>query len=440
MTPYPGLDRPTATRHGDRRIARYGASVALVLVARLAVAQSPLPPLDLQAAVQHAVQRATSLQALQATVRGLREAAVAASQRADPVLRLSLDNVPVDGADRFSIARDFMTMRSIGLMQTFTRDEKLHARAARVEREADAALAERAARASRVQRDAALAWFERRAREQRVGLLRGHLEIAQQQIDAADSAARGGRSVLAPSITARDEKARVHQALLGAEADANSARRDLARWTGTPPDQPLASAPSIARTSLTEVAVPDTIARHPDLVQMRAREAVADAAVELARQERTPDWSAEVMFSQRGSRYANMATVAISLPLPLDRPQRQDRALAARLAQREALRAEREERERDLRAEVARWKDGWHAGLARLVLIDAQREPLARQRAEAALAAYGGGAGSLARVLAARRMVLALQLERIEIELETARLWARLEYLIPDTAALAVKE
>ena len=47
-----------------------------------------------------------------------------------------------------------------------------------------------------------------------------------------------------------------------------------------------------------------------------------------------------------------------------------------------------------------------------------------------------GGSAPLAAVLEARRAVLALRLQRIDVELETARAWARLEFLIPDQGAL----
>jgi cobalt-zinc-cadmium efflux system outer membrane protein len=400
-----------------------------------AMAQSPL---GLHDAVQLAVHRAAGLEALQASARGFRESAVAAAQRPDPMLSLSLANLPVNGADRFSTTRDFMTMRSIGLMQTFTREDKLRARALRAEREAEAALAEHAARAAAVQRDTAFAWFERRAQEQRVAVLCEHLAVAQQQVQAADAAARGGRAALADSLAARDAVAQVRQELLAAEADATSAQRSLARWTGTAPDRPLGPAPSLSPQATdhapNHAMAPDRQARHPELLQLAAREAAAGAEVEVARQERVPDVSVELMFSQRGSRYSNMASVAVSLPLPWDRPQRQDRELAARLAQAEALRAEREERARELQAETAGWNDGWQAGLARLALMDAEREPLARQRIEAALGAYRGGSAPLAQVLEAQRMALALQLERIGVELETARQWARLAFLTPIVA------
>lgn len=141
------------------------------------------------------------------------------------------------------------------------------------------------------------------------------------------------------------------------------------------------------------------------------------------------------MFSQRGSRYSNMVSIGVSLPLPWDRPQRQDRELAARLAQADALSAEREELARERRQAVASWSESLQAGLAQLALIDDQRMPLAAQRIDAALASFGSGQAPLAAVLDARRGALALQLERIELALQTARLWVRLAYLVPQEPA-----
>jgi hypothetical protein len=46
----------------------------------------------------------------------------------DPVLKLGLNNLPIDGPDRYSVTRDFMTMRSVGVMQELTRADKRSAR------------------------------------------------------------------------------------------------------------------------------------------------------------------------------------------------------------------------------------------------------------------------------------------------------------------------
>ncbi len=411
-------------------------SMALLLVFGAgARAQAPAErssPLSLYEAVTIAADRAAAPLAADAQARAAREMAVAAAQRPDPVLRLALENLPVSGADRFSIDRDFMTMRSFGLMQTFTRADKRHARAQRFEREADAAQAERAVRVATVQRETAVAWFERRAAEQRLALLLEQAEEAGLQVEAAEASLRGGRGSADDVIGARDEVVQFDQALLGARAELASARHVLARWTGRSPERSaLAAAPALEIHALVGRPVADGLERHPELTLLAAREAAAEAEASIARAEREHDWSAEVMFSQRGARYSNMVTVAVSLPLAWNRPLSQDRELAARIERAAALHAEREELARSLLAQTESWLESWRAGLARLQLIDAQRTPLVRQRIDAALGAYRGGNAALASVLAARRAALALQVDRIDVELQTARLWTRLEFLVP---------
>ena len=60
------------------------------------------------------------------------------------------------------------------------------------------------------------------------------------------------------------------------------------------------------------------------------------------------------MFSHRRPRFDNMVSLAVSVPLQWDRPQRQDRVLAARLARVDELQAEREERAREETRETRR--------------------------------------------------------------------------------------
>ena len=60
--------------------------------------------------------------------------------------------------------------------------------------------------------------------------------------------------------------------------------------------------------------------------------------------------------------------------------------------------------------------------------------PLARERTQAVLAAYRGGKANLADVLAARRNEIEVRMQALQLEMETARLWAQLNFLLPDGA------
>ena len=412
------------------------AAVAWLAIATTPAAAATPEPLSLGAAVRSALAHSRGLQASDAAAAGARDMAVAAAQRPDPVLRLSLDNLPVNGPDRFSTTRDFMTMRSVALMQTLPNADKRRARGERFEREADAALSERTQRLAELQQAVAQAWLERRLQEQRVRVLQAQIDEARVLVNTTEAATRGGRGATTDWIAAREALAQLEQALIGAQANVANARLTLARWTGGPPQQPLAELPAISNTTLDAQTLTGRVDELPDLAALQAREAVARAEAELARQEQRPDWTAELMFSQRGSQYSNMVSIAVSVPLQWDAPRRQQRELTARLARVDALQAKREEQARERRLQIHRWQQDWRAGLDRLAFLQRERQPLAEQRTEAALAAYRGGREGLGAVLQARRQVLELQLERINLERETAGLWAQLEYLIPDTAAM----
>lgn len=437
-SPFAATGRSVHSVVRDRRskISFVQLAVALCVGSATPGWASGIEPLSLQAAVHAALARSQALSAQDAAARSAREAAVAAGQRPDPVLRLSLENLPIEGEDRFSTTRDFMTSKSVSLMQTLPSEAKRQSRTLRFESEAHVALATRAQRAAGVQRDTALAWLERQAQEQRVALLRAQLTESRLQVQAAEASMRSGQpdgagTPPADTLSTRDAVAQAQQALLGAEAELLNVRQTLSRWTGTPADQPLAAAPAVTLQALTSANMAVRQQQHPDLAVLRASESVAEADAELARQERQPDWSVELMFSQRRPRYANMVSLAVSVPLQWDRAQRQDRELAARLARVDELRAEREERARETLAETERWQVAWRAGLAQLALLDRERLPLARQRVQLTLATYRGASARLADVLAERRAALALEMERIDLQLSTWRLWVQLEYLLP---------
>lgn len=101
----------------------------LVGVAHAGVAAQQV--LTLEAAVQLAQQRSLQLVAQDAAAASARDMALSAGRLPDPVLKGGISNLPVSGPDRFSLTRDFMTQRSIGVMQEFTRAGKRQARSAR---------------------------------------------------------------------------------------------------------------------------------------------------------------------------------------------------------------------------------------------------------------------------------------------------------------------
>jgi len=123
--------------------------------------------------------------------------------------------------------------------------------------------------------------------------------------------------------------------------------------------------------------------------------------------------------------------VNVSIPLQWDQKNRQDRELAAKLATAEQMRAQREEVTREHLAETRSWLQQWQSNRDRMAQYDSALIPLASDRTRAAIAGYRGGGAPLTSVLEARRMEIDTRMERLRLEMETAGLWAQLEYLIP---------
>ena len=150
--------------------------------------------------------------------------------------------------------------------------------------------------------------------------------------------------------------------------------------------------------------------------------------MDLARASRRSDWSLEVGYGYRKPAFDNMLTVMVAIDLPWQAERRQDRDVASRLAEFEQARALREGARRLQEAEVRGWLADYDAGTRRIERFHARVLPLARDRAEAALATYRGGRGELSQLLDAQRAISDAELALIAIEAERAKAWAVLSY------------
>ena len=395
-------------------------------------------PLTLEGAINAAAAQSRLVTAATAQTQAAREMAQAAGQLPDPVLKLALTNLPITGPDRYSLTRDFMTMRSVGVMQEFTRDDKRLARRQRAQRDVEAGLIAEQATAADIRRDAALAWLERSTLESTRELLQAQIAQAEQQVEAAQALHRNGKGALADVFASRGQVEQWRDRLAQTDRQIAVATTMLSRWIGSDASQPLAPRPTLVLPAWAQGSFEPHLSGHPLVAAAAQQEALADSDAALARAAKSADWSVELMFSQRGPAYSNMVSINLSVPLQWDQRQRQDRELAARLASGMQARARREDAQRAHEAEVGAMLQEWRSHEQRLTHYERALLPLAEQRSGAALAAYRAGTAALPLVLEARRSEIDLRMERLRIEAERARLWAQLNYLlIPIPAAQA---
>ena len=415
------------------------ARLAVVLVALVTVAQptSAQTPLTLAEAQRRAIARSQLLAAQDAAATAAQAMAVAAGQLPDPVLKAGVDNLPINGPEAWSFTQDFMTMRRIGVMQEWTRSEKRELRSARYSREADKAQAEKAAARATLLRDVALAWVDRYYADATLAVIADQRTEAQLEIDAAEASYRAGRGAQADIFAARAARATLAERESDARRQRTAANTMLARWIGPGADAPLAGKPDFSVLPLARDKLEAQLAHHPQLAVLAEQESLAAAEARVAQANRDPDWTFEVAYQQRGPSYSNMISFGVSVPLPWDRPARQDKEVVAKLALVDQARALREDALRTHVAEVAVLLDEWQNGRERLALYADSILPLARERTTATLAAYRGAKGTLAEVLSARRNELEMQRAALDLERDIARRWAELRFLEGSNDGLA---
>lgn len=385
-------------------------------------------PLTLREAQRLAVARSQQLVAIEAAATAARRMAQSASQLPDPVLKFGIDNLPVSGPDRFSVTRDFMTMRRIGLMQELPAADKRQLRGQRGAQEALKLQAERDVVLVGVLRNSAQAWLERfyalAARE----LVLRQLEETRLQAQAAEAAYRGAKGTQADVFVAQGAIGMLDDRLAQADRQAQNAAVLLARWVGDDARRLPVGAPAWQATDLAQGVTTEHLESHPEVALAGAGVRAAQVDVFLAEAGKKPDWTVEASYQQRGPGYSNMVSIGLSVPLQLDRANRQDQEVAAKRAQVDEALARYEDLLRKEEAEIRVLLNDWRSGKERVARYSGSLVPLAQQRTAAALAAYRGGKAELASVLAARRDELELRMQALAAELETARAWANLNF------------
>ena len=414
----------------ERRLKPAFLFAALIAAALPADGLAAEPALALREAQRLAVERSRSLAGQRLAVSASRDMAVAAGQYPDPIVKLGVENVPAEGVDRFSLTRDFMTMKRIGVMQELTRGDKRALRAERYELEARKAMAEQQATLAMIQRDVALAWLDAWHAEAMAGVLAEQRLRGLQEVQAAEAEYRAGRGSQSDVLMAHASLAMLDDRAAEQERRVRTARTMLARWTGEDVGRALAQRPDIGAIDVS--THDETLARHPQIEVLARAQEIAASEARLARANKKPDWSIEFAYSERASRFGDMFSVGVSIPLPWDQPNRQDREAAAKLALASQAEAQREEALRQHVAEVRAMVQEWESNRTRLVRYEREIIPLASRRSDAAVAAYRGGKSSQGDVLAARRAELEARLQALQLESETARLWAQLNFLIPE--------
>jgi outer membrane protein TolC len=427
------------------RAPRFGARTflaalcnALTIVVALTIAPAAFAvdadtrPLSLDEAVRLAENDSPAITARKSAVESAEDAVAPAGALPDPQLVAGIDNLPVTTGDAFSVTRDFMTMRKIGVMQDLPQREKRRSRTERAEAMADRERALLTTERLSVREAVARAWIARASAEHRLQLLQALQPRAEVQVAAATAALSGGRGSAADGIAAKSAQASLADRISQVEREVEEARAEFARWVPEAADRPLGNAADWSDLGVDPDSLLTHIGHHRELLAYDAAEQAANADVAMARAEKRPDWSVELDYAQRGPQYSNMISLEFRVGLPIFPGHRQDATIASKQAAVTQLEAEREDARRMHTADLKKTLAAWRSAGERVRRYEKDLLPLADDRAEAALAAYRGGRSDLQASLTALDEAIEARLVYTELQNTYGQAWAALHFAFPE--------
>lgn len=411
----------------------YVLAISLWLLTAQAAEPRPSPDvlvaLSLDDAAELAIQKQPQLQAFDAEAEAARERAIVAAQLPDPTLDVGISDLTLEGRDRFTLRKESDTQIMAGVRQAFPRAAKRALRRERAEHEAETFDAERSAAERTIARETGLAWLEVWKAEESLRLTKASLVEAERQVQAATIAYSANRATQAEVLATRVAVESLHDQRDGFAQSARHYRNNLARWIGDAAFNPLCP-------DLPEERTPDAPAliaalkTHPHFLAEAKKVAVAETDIGLARQDYRPDWAMSLGYGHRPA-FADYAQLQFEIGLPVFSANRQDKQLSSAVAMQAAQQARLDDALREHVAEIRMNADDWQRLQARLTRYDESLLPQSKARIEAALSSYGAGSGLLKDVLDARRMALDIAMQKLDLQLDSAKHQVQLRYFAP---------
>ena len=374
-------------------------------------------------ALDRAAASAPSLQAAALQTEAARASARAAGALPDPKLNVGVDGFPVSGPNAGHPSRDDFSAVRVGILQDVPNRGRRQAAIAGATAAVSQAEAARLVEWRRVRVATALAWIDVAYAERRLAAVDHVLTILRPLWEAQPAAVAAGRQRPGQALVVVQMRATLEDQRSEQVANLARARADLTRWTGETAPSVVGAPPDF---SIDPSQLHAALETNPMLLAYRSATSRADAEVNAARAAERPDWGWEVAYQRRDPRFGDMLSAGVTVSLPLFASTRQEPLLAARRADASRVKADREDAQRGLAAQLDvdladhdMHHDQWMRTTGTVV-------PTAQHRADLETASYAAGTATLADVLEAMTALADAKLIALERQAMVVRDGARI--------------
>ncbi|SBS33461.1 Outer membrane efflux protein [Marinomonas aquimarina] len=373
------------------------------------------------------------------------QSAIALSQGAlalpDPKISVGVLNMPTD---TFDFEQEAMTQLSVQVTQMFPVGDSLQIGSDQQLVKVEQAKWQRANRVALLEKDVTRLWLSAYYYQQALQIVSQSKPLFEQLNDAVASNYRAsyGSARQQDLLRAELELSKLDQRLIELTQARDNALNQLKQYL----PQQLGEQLSVARRdqalaklsindSLSHEQIAVSLSHHPlvKLIDMRTDGAHLDQS--LAEQKYKPQWGVTLGYGYRGdtpngSDRADLASLAVSVSMPIFSTSRQDAEVSAARLQAEALASDRELLLNELLSRYQAVMGNWTQLKKREALYQTELLPKYHASSEAALNAYTRDDGRFVDIVQARIAELNAQVELLGIQVEQSKQAAELNYLI----------
>ncbi|WP_213995618.1 TolC family protein [Arsukibacterium sp.] len=382
---------------------------------------------------------------------------VAASTLPDPVVSISLANLPTDG---FAFDQEPMTQLKAGVTQTFPRGDSLDIRHKQLQEVAKQHPIMRQDRIAKITLAVSLKWLEIFRAQQTISLIEHDRALFEQlgEVARASYSSAIGKVRQQDIVRAQLELTRLEDRLTKLHSQKEQATAQLLEWLSDEAAWPKNSAhfqqnitlperlPTIRPLYLDaqgdlESGNMQTLAyllnNHPYVLVFEQKIEASKTGIDLAKQQYKPQWGVNASYAYRaddqiGRSRADFISVGISFDLPLFTGNKQDQEVSAAISQAEAIKTEKSLALRSLLSQLQSAYAAHQRLLQREALYKSDILLQMNDLAEASLTAYTNDDGDFAEVVRARIADLSARIDALNIDVDLLKSQSQLNYFFSD--------
>lgn len=422
--------------HTERKKARIKL-LAIGLVLLLPVGSYAKQGLSITMAEQIALQYDPMIKSYDQRMASFNEQAVSVNTWPDPKMRFGILSLPTDTYD---LDQEPMTQIIVGYQQMLPRGDSLDYMVRKMRAKADQSQADMVLRKRQVMLNTRKAWLETYLQEQMEKIVLENRHLFKQQVEVSQSLYGSGKSNQQDVLQAELELSLLDDQLQKIIATKKESRSALAQWVGDEAAGfPLESGSSLfSDMDVNNIVNRNLLQQHPMFKKQAASVVDRVQDVSLAKQKYKPQWGFDVSYGIRdgynmdGSDRADFFSALVTLDIPVFNEDRQDRELAASKKELLSESYKKQDLHLQLVVQLEQAQARWQQLTERLELYDQRVLKQARENARAALNGYQSGVVPFLTLTRARSAELKARLQRLQLYVEKAQVYAQLRYLIGD--------